>query len=93
MGSHRCAPNGAGQFSSPIESSATPCRPLGEGRESGAPAPRGTMVFAGGGALSARLVIGVNSLLRGNQNGEGAIGHAASTYLTHAPSMRIRCLP
>jgi hypothetical protein len=51
MSLHRRAPNGVGQFSSPIESMTTPCQLLHQERESGAPAPRGTTVFEGWGRL------------------------------------------
>ncbi|KAK1566026.1 hypothetical protein QYE76_037644 [Lolium multiflorum] len=53
MGSHRCASNSAGYFSSSIESPATPCRSLHQGRESGAPAPREAENFGPGSRLSA----------------------------------------
>jgi hypothetical protein len=64
-GSHQRALNSVGGFSSPIEAPATPRRPLREGRELGTPVPRGTMVFAGGGVLSARGCDGSHLKRRG----------------------------
>jgi hypothetical protein len=101
MGSHQRVPNGAGQFWSQIESPATPCQSLRQWRESDAPVPRGTTVFAGGGALSARGRVGshgdwLSALMVSRtetKTARAATVHAASTYLTHTLSMRVRRLP
>jgi hypothetical protein len=93
IGSHRRAPKSAGAFSNPIETLATPCRPLAAWRFSwlGTPCQREDATVRIG-SDEWRLVVGVNGLPHGNRSGnEGGDwprgAHPPSTYTFNA------CLP